>query len=129
MRDVILNHQTQLTLQFIAMPLASLESQVAQINIKLCLGYCGYIPGVKSENVFGESYGKTSGQSGRGEINRGFDQVPQEKFRTVVQASFQNPKEIYTKMRESGAHNLNFLGSTERARSRSPVVRIKFITV
>jgi hypothetical protein len=26
-------------------------------------------------------------------------------------------------MRESGAHNLNFLGSTERARSRSPVVR------
>ena len=23
-------------------------------------GYCGYIPGVKAENVFGESYGKTS---------------------------------------------------------------------
>ena len=25
------------------------------------IGYSGYVPGVKSENVFGESYGKTSG--------------------------------------------------------------------
>ena len=40
------------------------------------LGYCGYIPGVKAENVFGESYGKTSTLSGKGEIQRGFDQDP-----------------------------------------------------
>ncbi len=48
------------------------------------IGYCGYIPGVKAENVFGESYGKTSGQSAKGEIIRGFDQDPSEKFKTVA---------------------------------------------
>lgn len=60
------------------------------------VGYCGYIPGVKAENVFGESYGKSSGQSGRGEIPRGFDyEVRNEKYKTVAQSSFQNQKEVY----------------------------------
>ena len=27
------------------------------------LGYCGYVPSIKAENVFGESYGKTTGAS------------------------------------------------------------------
>jgi hypothetical protein len=62
-------------------------------------GYCGYIPGVKAENVFGESYGKSSGQSGRGEITRGFDLQPTDKFQTVAQNSFQNQRELYIKMR------------------------------
>ena len=66
------------------------------------LGYCGYIPGVKAENVFGESYGKTSGQSAKGEIIRGFDQDPSEKFKTVAQGSFQNQKELLAKMRATG---------------------------
>ena len=26
-------------------------------------GYCGYVPSIKSENAFGESYGKTTGAS------------------------------------------------------------------
>jgi hypothetical protein len=39
----------------------------------LFLGYSGYVPGVKSENVFGESFGKTSGASGNEKIQRGFD--------------------------------------------------------
>ncbi len=54
-------------------------------NYILCVGYCGYIPGVKSENVFGESYGKTSGYSGRGEIPRGFDYGDGDaKYKTVA---------------------------------------------
>lgn len=32
------------------------------------IGYSGYVPGVKSENVFGESFGKTSNLSGNGQI-------------------------------------------------------------
>jgi hypothetical protein len=66
------------------------------------IGYCGYIPGVKSENVFGESYGKTSSQSAKGEIVRGYDQHPVEKFKTVAQGSFQNQKELLAKMRADG---------------------------
>ena len=37
-------------------------------------GYAGYIPGVQSENVFGETYGKTSFQSSSNTIKRGIDQ-------------------------------------------------------
>ena len=66
------------------------------------IGYCGYIPGVKAENVFGESYGKTSGQSAKGEIVRGFDQEPVDKFKTVAQGSFQNQKELLSRMRAEG---------------------------
>ena len=36
------------------------------------LGYSGYIPGVKAENVFGESYGKTTAISVKNEFPRGF---------------------------------------------------------
>ncbi len=52
--------------------------------------------------MFGESYGKTSGQSAKGEIIRGFDQEPNEKFKTVAQGSFQNQRELLAKMRATG---------------------------
>ena len=49
--------------------------------------------------MFGESYGKSSKQSSKGEIVRGFDQGPQEKYKTVAQASFLNQRELYQKQR------------------------------
>lgn len=33
-------------------------------------GYQGYVPGIKSENLYGESFGKTSGSSVQGNIKR-----------------------------------------------------------
>lgn len=54
----------------------------------MCLGYAGYVPGIKAENVFGESYGKTSGLSGNGQIQRGFDQPPEDKYKTMAKASY-----------------------------------------
>jgi len=36
------------------------------------IGYSGYIPGIKAENVFGESYGKTTAISVKNEFPRGF---------------------------------------------------------
>ena len=75
---------------------ASRVSEIVFVNVS---GYCGYIPGVKSENVFGESYGKSSGQSGRGEITRGFDLDPTQKFQSVAQHSFQNQRELQAKLR------------------------------
>jgi len=50
------------------------------------LGYAGYVPGIKSENVYGQTYGKTSLMSTSGTIPRGHDQPPQTKFDT----SFRN---------------------------------------
>jgi hypothetical protein len=40
------------------------------------IGYGGYVKGVKSENVFGETYGKTSFASNAGTIQRGMDLPP-----------------------------------------------------
>ena len=94
-------------------PLPQMEKQVGRVPGKIAhilslskqslkspyVGYCGYIPGVKAENVFGESYGKSSSQSSKGQIIRGFDQGPQDKFKSVAQASFQNQKELQQKLR------------------------------
>lgn len=54
---------------------------------------------MKAENVFGESYGKSSVQSSKGEIVRGFDQSPSDKFKSVAQASYLNQREVYQKQR------------------------------
>tara|TARA_B110001450_G_scaffold145656_1_gene136131 strand:- start:243 stop:518 length:276 start_codon:yes stop_codon:yes gene_type:complete len=48
--------------------------------IILCLGYSGYVPSIKAENVFGESYGKTTGASVNGSIPQGFIQSNEEKY-------------------------------------------------
>ena len=61
-------------------------------------GYSGYVPGIKSENVFGESYGKTSTQANNGQIQRGFDLEASEKYKSISQSTYQNQRELYKKM-------------------------------
>lgn len=51
-------------------------------------GYGGYIPGVKSENVFGQTYGKTSYASQAKAFPRGIDQNPNVKFQSVMKQEF-----------------------------------------
>ena len=52
------------------------------------VGYGGYVPGVKSENVFGGSFAKTTGASQGNTINRGFDAPTQEKYKSMTQATY-----------------------------------------
>ena len=54
----------------------------------LPLGYGGYIPGIKSENVYGETYGKTTFQSSAKTFNRGMDQPPHIKYNTTMKSEF-----------------------------------------
>ena len=54
------------------------------------IGYGGYVKGVKSENVFGETYGKTSYASNSGSIQKGMDLPPHQKFQTSMKAEFTN---------------------------------------
>ena len=51
-------------------------------------GYAGYIPGVKSENLFGETYGKTSYASSAGSFHRGIDQPADVKFSTMMKGAY-----------------------------------------
>ena len=57
-------------------------------------GYAGYIPAIKSENIFGETYGKTSLASAQGTTRTGIDQPAAVKFATTAQKSFINHADI-----------------------------------
>ena len=54
---------------------------------------------MKSENVFGESFGKTSALANNGEIPRGFDSIPQEKYKSMAQASYLNQRQLIQEQR------------------------------
>ena len=63
------------------------------------IGYSGYVPSIKAENAFGESYGKTTGASVRGDIKQGFIQSPDDKFMSMNQAKYTNMAEEFRVMR------------------------------
>ncbi len=51
-------------------------------------GYGGYVPGVKSENVFGQTYGKTSYASSTGGFHRGMDEPPSIKYKSLFKQEY-----------------------------------------
>ena len=57
------------------------------------LGYGGYLSGVKSENVYGQTYGKISYQSTAGSIDRGIDQPAHIKYNSTFKGEFVKPSE------------------------------------
>ena len=63
------------------------------------LGYSGYIPSIMPENVFGESYGKTTAKSVQGAINKGFETHPTDKFKSITASKFTNQSEQLREMR------------------------------
>lgn len=51
-------------------------------------GYAGYIPQVSSENLYGKSFAKTTGQAINKEYNIGFQHPPKDTFKTQNAAEF-----------------------------------------
>ena len=51
-------------------------------------GYTGFISGVKSENVHGGTYGKTTMSSQMGTIHKGMTQPAALRFMSTAQASY-----------------------------------------
>jgi len=62
-------------------------------SINSCLGYGGYVPSIKSENVFGQTYGKTSYAANSGQIVRGLDQPAHLRFNSSMKSEFVNLSE------------------------------------
>jgi hypothetical protein len=50
--------------------------------------YCGFIPGVRSENLYGKTYGKITEISATNTYNKGIDVPKVEKFRTTTSENF-----------------------------------------
>ena len=57
------------------------------------------MPNIKAENVFGESYGKTTGASVSGAIKKGHDFTPEEKFVSMNQKKFTNQSDLLRQMK------------------------------
>ena len=51
-------------------------------------GYQGYVPSIKSENVFGDTFGSTTRQQKQGTIKQGFDCDNGERYRSVAQGVY-----------------------------------------
>ena len=54
----------------------------------MCLGYAGYIPGVKSEVQFGQTYGMTSLASKGNAFHKGRDEPADLKYTTMMKKEF-----------------------------------------
>ena len=53
-------------------------------------GYQGYISGIKSENFFAQTYGRSTEASAVGNIPRGFDLPDKDRYVSVAQQSYQS---------------------------------------
>ena len=51
-------------------------------------GYTGFVPSIKSENVHGSTYGKTTKSSQMGTVLKGMNQPAAERFKSTSQASY-----------------------------------------
>ena len=51
-------------------------------------GYKGYVPGIKSENVYARTFGRTTNDSLDGQISRGFDLNNQERYQSTNQNTY-----------------------------------------
>lgn len=57
-------------------------------SLKPFTGYGGYVPGVKSENVYGQTYGKTSYASSAKSFVRGMEEPAHLKYNTSMKMEF-----------------------------------------
>ena len=57
-------------------------------DFDFCAGYAGYIPGVASENVFGQTYGKATYNSSAGNFPKGVDLPAHVKYGTSMKDQF-----------------------------------------
>ena len=52
-------------------------------------GYAGFVPQIQSENLYGKSFAKTTGQAINGDFHKGAAQPPAEQYKTENQTEYQ----------------------------------------
>ena len=63
---------------------------------KFIPGYMGYVPSIKSENKFGESYGKETSESLSGKIPKGQDVPPHIRYTSISREKYIDQRRIKT---------------------------------
>ena len=57
-------------------------------------GYVGYIPGVKSENLYSKTYGKITENCAKGQFNRGIEPPTDAKYTSTTKDTYAHPNKI-----------------------------------
>lgn len=66
-------------------------------------GYGGYVPAIKSENLYGKTFGKCTQQSSTGEYDKGIDLSAEKKFKSTLQKEFVDQGRVH---KETAAETL-----------------------
>ena len=66
------------------------------IHNKYIPGYMGYVPSIKAENKFGESYGKETSESLAGKIPKGSDVPPYVRYTSISREQFIDQSKVKT---------------------------------
>ena len=66
------------------------------IHNKYIPGYMGYVPSIKAENKFGESYGKETSESLAGKIPKGSDVPPYVRYTSISHEQFIDQNRVKT---------------------------------
>lgn len=64
------------------------------MNLTTDVGYAGYIPGIRSENMFGKTYGKVTYMSVTNQHHKGSDLPPQLRYTSTVKDEFTDQKGV-----------------------------------
>ena len=88
-------------------------------------GYCGYVPLIKSENAFGESFGKTTSASISNQIPRGISLSPEHTYRSIAKSKFTNQASLKRteKPAERFESNYDTIGFTSPVRKPRNVLQ------
>ena len=70
-------------------------------------GYSGYVPSIKSENIHGSTYGRTTKQSENGIFAKGMDQPSSLRFTSTNQANFIDQMQYHDPLDDILAPNSN----------------------
>ncbi len=84
------------------------------------IGYGGYINGVRSENLFGKTYGKTTFETGQDLVYWGNDLNTDVKYQTTTKSAFQNPTVIKLLKIHNSLQHYNFRTTNNKTLSLSP---------
>jgi hypothetical protein len=58
------------------------------------IGYQGFVPAIKAENMFGETFGKITAKSGNGDVIRGREAPPEERYKTLTMDYHKHPEKM-----------------------------------
>jgi hypothetical protein len=64
-------------------------------------GYRGYVSGVKAENVFAKTFGRSSKESISGSIARGHDLKDQERYYSTNNLTYVNQRNLHQEQKET----------------------------